>query len=73
MVKSKAKPKKASKVKAGGGLVNAAVSAGTSLLGGGKSKGSGKRRNHGPTYWANKVLVARLKKKYNSIKYGGLR
>jgi len=35
--------------------------------------GGGKRRGHGPTYWANKVLVEKLKKRYNRLKYGGMR
>ena len=38
----------------------------------GTSRGGGKRRrSKGPTYWANKVLVERLKKKYNRLKFGG--
>ncbi len=36
-----------------------------------KGSGSGKRRHKGPTYWANKVLVEKLKRKYNKLKYGG--
>jgi len=35
-------------------------------------KGGGKRRR-GPSYWANKVLVEKLKKRYNRLKYGGMR
>jgi hypothetical protein len=46
------------------------VKTGKKLLGIG-SKGGGKRRSHGPTYWANKVLVMKLKKKYFKLKYGG--
>lgn len=38
-----------------------------------KSKGGGGRRHRGPSYWANKVLVEKLKKRYNRLKYGGMR
>jgi len=45
------------------------LKAGKKLLTG---KGTGKKkRSRGPTYWQNKVLVAKLKKKYNRLKYGG--
>lgn len=56
----KAKKSKTSKV----------VSAGKKLLG---MKGGGVRRRSrkGPTYWANKVLVEKLKKKFHKLKYGG--
>ena len=37
-----------------------------------KSKGR-KGRRHGASYWANKVLVEKLKKRYNRLKYGGMR
>jgi hypothetical protein len=67
--KSKAKTTSSKKAKAGGAL-GRAVSAGKSLLGG--SKGGGHRRSRGPAYWANKVLVQKLKKKYNRLKYGGM-
>lgn len=40
----------------------------SSLFGG---KKGGRRRSKGPTYWANKVLVEKLKKKYNRLKFGG--
>lgn len=40
-------------------------------LGLSKTRATGRRRHKGPTYWANKVLVERLKKKYNRLKYGG--
>jgi len=63
------KAKKTGKITAGGGLVQSGLSAGKKLLGGG---GGGGRRNRGPAYWANKVLVAKLKAKYNKIKYAGL-
>lgn len=32
----------------------------------------GKRRGKGPAYWANKVLVAKLKRKYNRMRYAGV-
>jgi len=56
----KAKTSKSSKV----------VSAGKKLLGI-KSKGVSRRRHKGATYWANKVLVEKLKKRYNRLKFGG--
>lgn len=73
--KSKKSSPKASKskVSAGGGLKSVA-SAGISALTGGSSKStSGRRRRHGVSYWANKVMVAKLKKKYFRIQYGGMR
>jgi len=36
------------------------------------SKGSsGRRRGHGPAYYQNKILVLKLKKRLNRLKYGG--
>ena len=32
-----------------------------------------KSRRKSPTYWANKVLTEKLKKKYQKLKYGGMR
>lgn len=65
-IKPKAKAKPKSKTS---GVVGAAKG----LFGiGGKSK-SGTRRKHGATYWANKVLVEKLKRRYNKLKYGGVR
>jgi len=61
------KAKKSSKAKKG--VVGKAVSAISSLAG--KSGSGGGRRRHGPTYWQNKVLVEKLKKKYARLKYGG--
>lgn len=58
------------------GALGKTVSAGAKIigaLGGGKSGGGHGRRRHGANYWANKVLVAKLKKKYNRIQYGGAR
>jgi len=66
----RAKAKKTKKVTAGGGIVSSGLSAGKKIFGG--SGGGGGRRNRGPAYWANKVLVAKLKAKYNKIKYAGL-
>ncbi len=43
---------------------------------GGKTKSQAERmhrRKHGVTWWANRVLVEKLKKKYNRIKYGSMR
>ncbi len=33
--------------------------------------GNTKRRKKGPIYWQNKVLVEKLKRKYNKLKFGG--
>jgi len=72
--------KKPSKKVAGpkaGGLVKKAASVGMSLVGGASPAparargGGGGRRRRGPEYWAKKVLVERLKKKYWRAKYGG--
>lgn len=71
--KAKSKPKKSS-VKAGGGLGSVAKAGISALTGGSSSKAkSGGRRKHGVSYWANKVMVAKLKKKYFKIQYGGMR
>lgn len=54
-----------------GGGIRSIASAVTGI--GGKSKSSGRRRrNHGVTYWANKVMIAKLKKKYRRVAYGGI-
>lgn len=34
-------------------------------------KGTGKSRRHGANYYANQLLVMKLKKKINRLKYGG--
>jgi len=39
----------------------------------GMKGGSGGRKAKGVTYWSNKVLVEKLKKKFNKIKYGSVR
>lgn len=57
--------------KAGGKLKSLAKTAKGVM--GGKSGSSGNRRRHGVNYWANKVLVERLKKKYHRIKFGSVR
>lgn len=72
----KSKPKKVAGPKAsGGGVGSKIVSAGMSLVGGGSTSAAprraGSRRRRGPEYWAKKVLVERLKKKYWRAKYGG--
>lgn len=38
---------------------------------GGKSKSGKRRRSRGPNYWANKVLVEKLKRRYYKLKYSG--
>lgn len=71
--KSRKSRSSGSKKAAGGGLKDIAVSGAKALLGGGSKKGGGgKKRGRGPQYWANKVIVAKLKKKYRSITYGGV-
>ena len=75
VTKSKKSTKKttSSKVKAGGGL-KGVISGIGSLTGASRGGGGGRgRRSHGPNYWANKVIVEKLKKKYRSLKYGSVR
>lgn len=57
---------------AGSALKTAAGMAVSALTGGGGSKGGGggRRRRRGPEYWAKRVLVERLKKRYWRVKYG---
>ena len=61
-----------------GGKLKGALSKVKSAIGGklakfkGKGKAIGKRRrSKGPSYWANKVLVEKLKKRYWKLRYGG--
>lgn len=66
--------KKVAGPKASSGIGSKLVSAGMSLVGGGGGGAAprrGGRRRRGPEYWAKKVLVERLKKKYWRAKYGG--
>jgi len=35
------------------------------------SRGTGRRRHHGVTWWSNRVLIEKLKKRYFKLKYGG--
>lgn len=69
----KVKKTKAKTSKSKGSVASVATGAIGALIGGGSKSGGGKRRNRGPNYWANKVLVAKLKKKYYKLKYGGMR
>lgn len=56
----------------GGSSLGSVISGASSLLSGKRGGGGGRRnRGKGPQYWANKVLVAKLKKKLYKIKYGG--
>lgn len=70
--KTKAKP--ASKGSFIAGAVGKAKSAVGGLMGGSsaKAKTGRKSRTKSVSYWANKVLKAKLIKKYNRIKYGGI-
>lgn len=52
--------------------VKKALKKGAKALGIGKG-GSGTKRRRGPAYWANKVMVEKLKKRFNKLKYGGMR
>lgn len=38
-----------------------------------KGGSSGGRKKRGPAYWANKVMVEKLKKRFNKLKYGSMR
>jgi len=70
----KKKTTKAKAPKSGGGLVASGLSAGKTILGmGSKSGGGGHRRSKGPAYWTNKVIVEKLKRKYQKLKYGSVR
>jgi len=70
--KSRKKSPKGKTSAAGGGLKGAAK-AGAKALGIGGGGGGGKRRNRGPQYWANRVIVERLKQKYRRLKFGSVR
>ena len=52
-----------------------AIGAAKGFFGAGKTKSelAKHRRKHGVNWWANRVLVEKLKKKYNRIKYGSMR
>jgi len=54
----------------GGGVVATARNVYNRVTG--KTEGKGRRRR-GPAYWANKVLVEKLKRRYNKLKFGGVR
>lgn len=58
--------------KGGADKLKRGVKAAKNLFSGGGA-GGGSRRRKGPTYWANKVLVEKLKKKFMRLKYGGMR
>lgn len=67
----KAKPKKA---KSSSSIGSKLASAGKAIMGKSSSASGGKRRGrHGVTWWANRVLVEKLKKKYHRLKYGSVR
>ena len=69
LAKRKVKPsQKGSSVAAGGALK--AVKSGAKKVFGGSARSSS-RRKKGVTYWANKVMVEKLKKRYMKIKFGG--
>jgi hypothetical protein len=66
--------KSSGKVKAGGGLGGSISKAVVNRLSLGTPKGIGYgRKRHGVEYWAKKVLVERLKKKYFKTKYGSIK
>lgn len=53
-----------------GAVVTGIGHAASSLLGSGKGKSGGHRRRRGPTYWANKALTEKFKRRYMRLKYG---
>jgi len=71
---AKSKPRvagPAARKSSAGGVVSTAVSVGSSLLGGGsKARTGGRRRRRGPEYWAKRVLVEKVKKRFWRVKYG---
>lgn len=66
-----ARRKKTISKRGGSGAVGKAVKAGASLLG--SKKEGGKRRSRGPAYWANRVIVEKLKQRFRRLKYGNMR
>lgn len=72
MARKKAKKTSKAGKNVAGGSLGGAVKKGVKALTGG-SGGGGKRRSRGPAYWANKVIVEKLKKKYKTLKYGSMR
>lgn len=73
--KSAGKPKIASKKTGVLAKLGGAASKISQLKGGAKRGGGFRRggRRKSPEYWAKKVLVEKLKKRYFKIKYGGVR
>lgn len=69
--KSASKPSVASRAKSVLGSVMSIASPSASS-GPARGGGGGRRRRRGPEYWAKKVLVEKLKKKYFRAKYGGM-
>lgn len=63
------------KSKSKGSKLGGLVKTGRKVLGltSGGSKGTGRRssRRKSPEYWAKKVLVEKLKKRYFKLKFGG--
>lgn len=65
--------KKQTPTNIGGGIKTLAKSAVSKVFGGGgKTAGTRRRRGKGPAYWANKVLVMKLKRKYNKLRFSGV-
>lgn len=72
--KSKVKKavKKATSSSKAGAIGRVAAGALGLVKGGSQSKtGGSRKRSRGPTYWANKVLVQKLKSKYYRLKFAG--
>lgn len=70
--------KKASKTSKASGLVSGASALASRVLPGvgavSSAKGGYRRsRKKGPNWWANRVLVEKLKKRYYKLKYGSMR
>ena len=64
--------KKSSKSKSSTGLKKS-VGRVKGALGLTSKGGGGKSRKHGPTWYANKILIEKMKRKLNKLKYGGMR
>lgn len=73
MASKKAKSARTGGKKGGGVTSKLGGAAIKALSGGSKSSGGRSRRSRGPAYWANKVIVEKLKKRYRALKYGSVR
>ena len=65
---AKKSTKKTSKIKGAASKVKSAIGAKLGIKSKGGSRG---RRHHGLTWWSNRLLIEKLKKRYFKLKYGG--